>query len=83
MLTRTQSSDIPREQVVAALVQLRQEWQVAAAPKSLAKTKANVGLMLSDVAMLLGLDSIERIQVLGGELTRDIEDVLNTTVSLK
>jgi hypothetical protein len=81
MLTRTQPLEIPREQVIAALVQLRREWQVAAAPKSLAK--ANVGLILSDVAMLLGLDSIERIQVLGDELTRDIEDVLNTTVILK
>ena len=56
---------------------------MAAEPKSLAKTKANVGLILSDVAMLLGLDVIERIQVLGDELIHDIEDFLNATVSLK
>lgn len=83
MLTRTQSSDIPREQVVAALMQLRQDWQVSAGEKSLTKIKGNVGLILSDVTTLLGLDTIERIRVLGDELTRDVEDFLKTTYSLR
>jgi hypothetical protein len=83
MLTRTQPSDIPREQVVTALTQLRQDWQVSAGEKSLVKIKGNVGLILSDVTTLLGLDTIERIQVLGDELTRDVEDILKTTYSLR
>jgi hypothetical protein len=83
MLTRTQASDIPREQVVAALMQLRQDWQVSAGDKSLAKIKGNVGLILSDVTTLLGLDTIERIRVLGDELNRDVEDILKTTYSLR
>ena len=83
MLTRTQASDIPREQVVAALMQLRQDWQVSTGDKSLTKIKGNVGLILSDVTTLLGLDPIERIRILGDELTRDVEDILRTTYSLR
>jgi len=83
MLTRTQPSDIPREQVVTALMQLRQDWQVSTGDKSLTKIKGNVGLILSDVTTLLGLDPIERIRILEDELTRDIEDILKTTYSLR
>lgn len=83
MLTRTQLSDIPREQVVTALMQLRQDWQVSVGEKSLTKIKGNVGLILSDVTTLLGLDTIERLRVLGDELTRDVEDILKTTYSLR
>jgi hypothetical protein len=83
MLTRTQPSDIPREHVVTALMQLRQDWQVSAGEKSLTKMKGNVGLILSDVTTLLGLDTIERLRVLGDELTRDVEDILKTTYSLR
>ena len=83
MLTRTQSSDIPRELVVTALTQLRRDWQMAAGQKSLIKVKGNVGLILSDFATTLGLDTIERFRVLGDELTRDVEDILKTTCSLR
>jgi hypothetical protein len=83
MLTRTQPIDIPREQVVTALTQLRQDWQVSAGEKSLVKIKGNVGLILSDVTTLLGLDTIERLRVLGDELTREVEDILKTTYSLR
>lgn len=83
MLTRTQSSDIPREQVVTALMQLRQEWQASAGQRSLTKIKGNVGLILSDFASTLGLDTIERLRVLGDELSRDVEDILNTTYSVR
>lgn len=83
MLTRTQPSDIPRETVVTALRQLRQDWQTSAGEKSLTKIKGNVGLILSDITTLLGLDTIERIRVLGDELTRDVEDILKTTYSLR
>ena len=83
MLARTQPSDIPREQVVTALMQLRQDWQVSAGRKSLTKIKGNVGLILSDVTTLLGLDTIERNRILGDELTRDVEDILKATYTLR
>jgi hypothetical protein len=83
MLTRSQALDIPREQVVTALMQLRQDWQVSAGRKSLTKIKGNVGLILSDVTTLLGLDTIERNRILGDELTRDVEDILKTTYSMR
>jgi hypothetical protein len=83
MFTQVESTDIPRERVITALIQLRQDWQTAAGPRSLAKTKGNVGFILSDFAAALGLGAIDRIRVLGVELTQDIDDVLNTTCELR
>ena len=83
MATQVQSTDIHRETVVTALMGLRQEWQQAAGKKSLTRIKGNVGLILSDFATTLGLDTIERIRVLGDELHRDVDDILKTTYSLR
>ena len=71
-----QSKVIPRNNVVIALSNLRQEWQEAAGGQSLAELNANVGLLLADVAMTLGLSSIEQIQVFGAELAYELQEIL-------
>ena len=67
---------IPRTRVLNALTRLRQDWQDAAAGRSLMFIDANVALLLVDVAMAVGLDTIERVQVLGAELTQELDDFL-------
>jgi hypothetical protein len=71
-----QSNVIPCNNVVIALSNLRQEWQEAAGGHSLTELNANVGLLLADVAMTLGLSSIEQIQVFGVELAYELQEML-------
>jgi len=66
---------IPRTHVVSALTKLRMEWQ-GATDKSLTSVNGNVALLLVDVTMSIGLDSIERVQVLGAELTHELDEIL-------
>ena len=74
MLTQVQTT-IPRIYVVSALTKLREEWQFAA-DKSLLAVHGNVALMLADVTMSIGLDTIERVQVFGAELAQELDDFL-------
>ena len=67
---------ITRTRVLTALTRLRQEWQDAAAGRSLMSIDANVGLLLADVVMAVGLDTIERVEVLGAELAHELDEVL-------
>ena len=66
---------IPRTNVVSALTKLRQEWQDAA-DRSLISINGNVALLLVDVAMSIGLDTVERVQVFGAELAQELDEVL-------
>ena len=68
---------IPRTHVVSALTKLRQEWQDAA-DRSLKSVNGNVALMLADVTMSIGLDTVERVQVLGAELAQELDEVLTS-----
>ena len=66
---------IPRTNVVSALANLRQEWQDAA-DRSLMSVHGNVALLLADVTMSIGLDTIEQMQVMGADLTQELDEVL-------
>ena len=66
---------IPRTNVVSALANLRQEWQDAA-DRSLMSVHGNVALLLADVTMSIGLDTIEQMQVMGADLTQELDKVL-------
>lgn len=66
---------IPRTHVVTALTQLRQDWQDAA-DRSLISINGNVALLLVDVAMSIGLNTVEQLQILGVELAQELEEIL-------
>ncbi len=66
---------IPRTRVVGALTRLRQEWQCAT-ERSLTSVNGNVALMLADVTMSIGLDTVEQVQVFGAELAQELDEVL-------
>jgi hypothetical protein len=53
---------------VAALANIRKEWELAAEGESLVKLQASVGLLLLDVAAKLGLTQEEQKSVLGARL---------------
>ena len=69
-------TEIPRTYVVGALTKLRQEWQCAT-ERSLMSVHGNVALLLADVTMSIGLDTIEQMQVFGAELAQELDEVLN------
>ena len=74
MLTQVHTA-IPRIYVVSALTKLREEWQCAT-DRSLLSVHGNVALLLADVAMSIGLDTVEQLQILGVELAQELEEVL-------
>ena len=75
METQIQTA-IPRINVVSALTKLRQDWQDATAGRSLISIDGNVALLLVDVAMSIGLDTIEQVQVFGVELAQELDETL-------
>ena len=66
---------ISRTHVVGALTKPRQEWQCAT-DRSLMSVHGNVALMLADVTMSIGLDTVEQVQVLGLELAQELDEIL-------
>jgi len=70
-------TEIPRTNVVMALSNLRKEWQQAAGGQSLMQLHANVGLLLADVAMSLGLSTLEQVQIFGAELAYELQEILD------
>lgn len=70
-----QREECTRAQVVAALASLRQEWQENTSA-SLLDVQACVGLLLSDLAVALGLDVEEQYQAMGQELSAELKEVL-------
>jgi hypothetical protein len=57
---------IDRDQVIAGISQVREEWE--AATGDLLQARASVGLLLVDLASAIGLLPEEQTQALGGEL---------------
>ena len=78
MFTQIPTSVISRPHAVAVLTRLRQEWEQAANGISLVQIDANVAMLLADIAMSLGLDSIELLQVFGADLFGEIEYIMTT-----
>ena len=76
MLTSNLSVTIPRSNVITALTALRQDWEQSADGHSLLDLNANVGLLLWDVVMLVGLTPPEQIQVFGANLAYELESRL-------
>ena len=72
MTAQTQNITVPRSYVVTALTRLREEWQEAADGESLIDVDGNVALLLADVAMSIGLSTVEQVQVLGHELAQEL-----------
>lgn len=75
MYQTLQREECTREHVVAALAGLRREWQENTSG-SLLDVEASVGLLLSDLALALGLDAEEQYQALGPALYAELADAL-------
>jgi hypothetical protein len=73
-----QSPSTQRFQLVSTLTHIREEWQEAAGSSSLIEVEGNVGMLLADVINGVGLRHDERIQVLGADLFREMQDFLNS-----
>ena len=73
-----QSPSTQHFQLVSTLTQIREEWQEAAGSSSLIEVEGNVGMLLADVINGVGLQHDERIQVLGADLFREMQDFLNS-----
>jgi hypothetical protein len=63
-------------QVIAILCKFRQEWQEAAAGKSLLDIEGNIGMVLADLVNSFGLASHEQSLVLGPQLFEEMRDLL-------
>jgi len=74
----TYPSLIDRSSIIDALSTLRREWADAAKGESLLQVSGNVGLLLSDIALALGLNTLEQIQVFGAELAHELHEALVT-----
>ena len=73
-----QSPSTQHFQLVSTLTRIREEWQEAAGSSSLIEVEGNVGMLLADVINGVGLQHDERIQVLGADLFREMQDFLNS-----
>ncbi len=82
-MTLTERTPLPRSFVVDALAGLRQEWQEAVDGNNLVDIRASVGLLLADVVMSIGLDTVEQLQVFGADLTHELGDTLAPPSSSK
>lgn len=72
-----------KAQVMEALIQYREEWQVVANGESLLEVESPVGLILSDIADMLDLSPKERQAVLGRKLNRQVEEFENQPIPVK
>ena len=72
-----------RAQVVESLADFRREWQKMAKGESLVNFQASVGLMLSDIADKLELNSQERHAMLGGKLINQVNCILEEKIVLR
>jgi hypothetical protein len=70
-----------RQDTIRALSRVRKEWEEIAGAKSLTAIESPVGLLLSDIADQLQLTPGERMTLLGGKLTREVEELLKERVS--
>jgi hypothetical protein len=72
-----------RAQVVQSLGDFRRAWQQMADGQNLIDVKASVGLILSDIADRLELDSQERHAMLGGQLINQINCLMEEQIVLR
>ena len=77
MQTQTKTPAISRTNLVYSLEHLCQEWQTATNGQSLLEVKGSVGLILADLAMSIGLTTLEQIQVFGADMTHELDTVLS------
>lgn len=75
MQNHRDNDSISRRLLVSALARIRSEWQESDS-SSLLDIEANVGLLLSDLAVALGLNPEEQIEALGEELYHELNDIL-------
>jgi hypothetical protein len=57
---------IDRDQVIAGISQVREEWEIAAG--DIVHAHASVGMLLADLVSAIGLPPEDQVQALGGKL---------------
>ena len=76
MSIHIQSRFIHNIEVIQALANLRLEWEEAVEGERLSNVQANVGLLLTDVVVAIGLTTEEQYMVLGDDIVQEMETVL-------
>ena len=71
----------PQNPVVGPLANLSKEWQAATGDSSLLNTEGNVGLILADLVNGLDLPTDLQAEVLGDELYRELQELLDAANS--
>jgi len=77
MVLEVQTPLFLRPYVIASLIGIREEWEVAAEGQSLVNTKGSVGLLMFDLVSAIGLTQEEKTQVLGDQLLGDVQDKIS------
>lgn len=75
---------LDRDQAIQGLASLREDWQAVAEQegKSLLELQSSVGLLLDDMAKMIGLYPEEQAQALGDGLYQEIQSLEEQPVSL-
>jgi hypothetical protein len=68
---------IMRPNVITALIQIREDWEVAADGDSLVDVRGSVGMLFGDIVDAVGLTYEERCQVLGENLSKDLNEIMS------
>ena len=72
-----------RTRIVQSLADFRREWQKTVKGNSLLEVEAAIGLILSDIADRLELNTQERHAMLGGKLINEVDAFMEQRVSLE
>lgn len=67
-------------QFIAALSCIRQKWQEAANDTSLIQIEGNAGMLLADLISGIAFEPTEKIQILGPDLYKKIQDLLQSPI---
>lgn len=82
MITIRRTRILDRDQAIAGIATIRQEWQDTAGGESLLDMQGSVGLLLADLTQAIGLTPEETTQALGVVLANELETYWNLSVSV-
>ena len=72
---------LDRDQAIAAIAHIRTEWEETFDGQDLVHVSGSVGLLLADLAIALGLTTVEMQQALGSQLADQLVDLQQQLLS--
>jgi hypothetical protein len=76
MDTHLYQTGVPKTRIVQVLMKIRHEWETVARGDSLTEIDGNVGLLLFDIAINLGLEGLD-LRVALGSLADEVLEILD------